>query len=1021
MDKPHSAPLNILLVEDDEEDYTLVRELLSGLLASASTLRWVPGYDEARSALLSGQFDVCLLDCRLGARSGLELLEEATGCGCATPIIFLTRRGDCQTDYTAMKGGAAGYLDKSEMSPSLLERTIRYCLARARELSSANKALGETRFNYRVLAENVPGMVFQFVLHSDGSYSLPFVNNRIEEYAGVSAQAAMRDASLLFTPIHPDDREMVQKAIAVSAKTLEDFYLEHRIIHTDGRIRWFRVVSRPQRLPNGDIIWNGICLEITESKRSEELLLESRAWFHSLFEYAPLPYQSLDECGCFFDVNPKWLDVLGYEKDEVVGRSFGDFLAPCSRDDFVRNFAHFKQRGVIKGVQFDMVKKSGEIIRASFDGRIQRDEERFVCTHCILQDITEQKHMEESLRASEELFRTVFEHHAAVKLIVDPETGKIINANRAAENFYGWPKERLKQMRVYDINTLSAEEVGREMAKARALEKVHFEFRHRLADGSIRDVDVFSSKIAVRGKELLHTIIHDITERKQAREILNKERRRFRQILDQFPYGIYIVDADFQMEYVNPIIRRELGEVGDRKCYDYFYGLQEPCSWCHNEEVFQGRTVRWSWHFAKGKRDYEVVDLPLYNEDGTISKLAVFNNVTGRKKAEQEREKLQQQLVQSQKMESVGRLAGGVAHDYNNMLAVIMGYTEMALLSVSPEDPLHADLEEILKAAKRSADVTRQLLAFARKQTVSPVVFDLNQTVESMLKMLRPLIGEDIALAWLPGAGSLPVKMDPSQLDQILANLCVNARDAVAGVGKVTIETDGITFDETYCAAHSGFVAGEFVLLAVSDDGCGMEKETLENIFEPFFTTKDIDKGTGLGLSTVYGIVKQNDGFINVYSEPGRGTTFRIYLPCAKVEVSREQRRKGEKKDLKGSETILLVEDELFILALGKAILKRYGYTVLTASNPLEALRIAKSHLGPVHLLITDVVMPEMNGKELRDQLQALKYELKCIFMSGYTANVIAQHGVLEEGVNFLQKPFSVRALAQKARDVLDA
>ena len=244
-----------------------------------------------------------------------------------------------------------------------------------------------------------------------------------------------------------------------------------------------------------------------------------------------------------------------------------------------------------------------------------------------------------------------------------------------------------------------------------------------------------------------------------------------------------------------------------------------------------------------------------------------------------DRVNLQAQFVQAQKMESVGRLAGGVAHDYNNVLSVIIGYTEMAMDEVDPAGPLHANLEEVLTAANRATDITRQLLAFARKQTIAPKVLDLNETVEGMLKMLRRLIGEDIDLAWLPGASLWPVKMDPSQIDQILANLCVNARDAIAGVGKVTIETGTVVFDAAYCADHAGFVPGEFVMLAVSDNGCGMDKEMLDKIFEPFFTTKDVDKGTGLGLATVYGIVKQNNGFINVYSEPGKGTTIKIYLP----------------------------------------------------------------------------------------------------------------------------------------------
>lgn len=632
--------------------------------------------------------------------------------------------------------------------------------------------------------------------------------------------------------------------------------------------------------------------------------------------------------------------------------------------------------------------------------------------------IIEKKRTEEVLQESEALFRNLFERHAAVKLIIDPDTGNIIDANQAAEDYYGWSREQLRQMRIQDINTLSAEEVKQEIQKARNLKRVHFEFRHRRADGSIRDVVVFSSKIEVRKKEVLHSIIHDITERKRA----EAERQRLMAAIEQTGEMIMITSPQGSIEYVNPAFERVTGYSREE-----ILG-QNP--WILNSGRLDEVLYRNLWNTIKrggtweGRLANRRKDGTLYTADVTISPIRdalgriVSYVAAGRDVTEEIR--LQDQLLQSQKMESVGRLAGGVAHDYNNMLGVIMGYTELALHKVGKTEPLYADLQEILKAARRSADMTRQLLAFARKQTISPVVLDLNETVEGMLKMLRRLIGEDIDLVWLPKADLWPVKMDPSQIDQILANLCVNARDAIEGVGKVTIETDMVTFDEDYCAKHHGFVPGEFVMLAVSDDGCGMDQAILENIFEPFFTTKDVDKGTGLGLATVYGIVKQNSGFINVYSEPGHGTIFKIYLPRTGMQAAKGTWPWEAKRNLRGSETVLLVEDEESILALGKAILRRQGYHVLAARNPAEALELVESYPDPIHLLITDVVMPGMNGKDLNERLSALKQGLKCIFMSGYTANVIAHHGVLDEGIHFLQKPFSLKTLTEKVREVLD-
>jgi len=396
-----------------------------------------------------------------------------------------------------------------------------------------------------------------------------------------------------------------------------------------------------------------------------------------------------------------------------------------------------------------------------------------------------------------------------------------------------------------------------------------------------------------------------------------------------------------------------------------------------------------------------------------VSAIETINDVT-------EKRKLEAQLRQAQKMEAVGTLAGGVAHDFNNMLMVIIGHAELALQQIAPDQPLFANLQEIRKAAGRSADLTRQLLAFARKQSVVPKVLDLNETVEGMLKMLRRLIGEDIDLTWLPGEEGWPIKVDPSQIDQILANLCVNARDAIAGVGKITIETRNAIIDEAYCADHPEAIPGEYVLLAVSDDGCGMDKQTLDKIFEPFFTTKELGKGTGLGLATVYGIVKQNRGFVNVYSEPGQGSTFKIYLPRDTSKSVEIPKVIPAAPVAGGHETILLAEDEAAILDMVKQILEDFGYRVLAASTPGEAIRVAKEYTGEIHLLITDVVMPEMNGHELAKNLLSLHPKLKCLYMSGYSANVIARQGMLDEGINFIQKPFSMQAFAAKVREALD-
>ncbi len=413
---------------------------------------------------------------------------------------------------------------------------------------------------------------------------------------------------------------------------------------------------------------------------------------------------------------------------------------------------------------------------------------------------------------------------------------------------------------------------------------------------------------------------------------------------------------------------------------------------------------------------------PVRDPSGTMIKImGVIQDITAQKQAEKEQCKLENQLHQSQRLESVGRLAGGVAHDFNNILSVIIGYAELAVEEVPPDDPLHGDLVEILHAAQRSRDIIRQLLAFARKETIAPEVLDLNDTVEHLLKMLRRLIGEDIDLAWRPAPELWSVKMDPSQVDQILANLCVNARDAIKDVGKVTIETRNISIDAGNIDGHPWLKPGDFVLITVSDDGCGMARETLDNIFEPFFTTKEVGRGTGLGLSTVYGITKQNNGFINVSSKPGKGTRFRIYLP-RNDEGEADSRRPSIKTVARGSgETVLVVEDDPGILKLTARILEPLNYTLLAAGSPSEAIALAANHDRKIDLLITDVVMPDMNGRDLSKTLTQTQPNLRTLFMSGYTADLIAHRGVLDSDVHFIHKPFSKKTLAVKVREALDA
>ena len=405
--------------------------------------------------------------------------------------------------------------------------------------------------------------------------------------------------------------------------------------------------------------------------------------------------------------------------------------------------------------------------------------------------------------------------------------------------------------------------------------------------------------------------------------------------------------------------------------------------------------------------------------DGALVYRIVLNDISQRKKAEQEKEKLEEQLRQHQKLESIGRLAGGVAHDFNNMLGVIIGQAEMALDEMEPGDPYFESMQEIRNAADRSAKLTRQLLTFARKQMVIPKLINLNEMIESMFSMLKRLIGENIKLEWNPGRNIWPIRMDPSQIDQILVNICINSRDAISGSGFISIGTGHTVFKKPDCQENPEFAPGEYVYLSVKDNGRGIDAEVLTHIFEPFYTTKDQFDGTGLGLATVYGIVKQNKGMITVNSQPAMGTDIQIYFPRDASQTQTSLVNSAKTANPRGSETILLVEDEPSIMKLTATMLTKLGYNVLKAFTSEEAFMHAKEHKGQIHLLISDVIMPEMNGRELAVKLQAILPSMKCLFMSGYSADIISHGGISSDGVHFIQKPFSIAEMATKVRFVL--
>jgi PAS domain S-box-containing protein len=491
----------------------------------------------------------------------------------------------------------------------------------------------------------------------------------------------------------------------------------------------------------------------------------------------------------------------------------------------------------------------------------------------------------------------------------------------------------------------------------------------------------------------------------------------------------FLCDSERKPVYVSPAFCRTTGwtceDVQTGRWKDWLHPDERAAVMRTREANERGEMTRFEHRIRCRNGDWIWVEdrcNPLPSSQGGVAWFVVWmRNITAFKAAEARHDDVQAQLLQAQKMEAVGRLAGGMAHDFNNVLQAITATTELMLRDITPGAPWYDDLSEIVKAAKRSSDMTRQLLAFAAKQTIAPKVFDLNQAITGMVVMLKRLIGENIELVWSPTAALWPIKMDTSQLDQILANLVVNSRDAISGTGQIVVKTTCANFDEAYCQAHPGAQLGEYVVLAVSDNGCGMDETTQRRLFEPFFTTKENGRGPGLGLATVYGIVAQNHGFIEFESRLGVGTTFRICLPRSRETIETEATRVERTAAETHEKTVLLVEDEESLLRLGRRLLESLGYTVLCADNPQTALLLASEYKREIHLLLTDVVMPEMDGRQLQEKLTESRPEMKSLFMSGYHADTIAHCGVLDQGIDFIQKPFSRAALGAKLRELFAA
>lgn len=741
--------------------------------------------------------------------------------------------------------------------------------------------------------------------------------------------------------------------------------------------------------------------------------------------------------GIYEYVNPASIEITGYSPEELYHSPLliKNIIHPDWQDYFATQWRLLLSGAPPPYYEYQIIDKSGnEKWIYQKNALIRNSEGKAVALEGIVSDITGYKRIEAALRESESRLLEAQQMAHIGNWYWDVKTGKV-EWSKEVYNIFGLDPEKFKP-EINSILSLSPwpEENRRDKELINKVIENHetgsYEQKFLFPDGSIGYY--FSNFMGIYDDNgelsAIKGTVQDITERKRSEESLKNSEARFRDLAEMLPEGVFETDADFNIIYANNRAFELFGYARE----DMYNGIK-----IFNMITPEDRNNA-KENIAKrlNGQNHGGVEYNAIRKNGTVfpillhavpvkkdNKLKGFRgiivDIADRKLEEKEKEKLEEQYRQAQKVESIGRLAGGVAHDLNNLLSPILGYAELLIHDLTSGGIKKEPLEEIVRAALRARELVGQLLAFGRKQTLEYKTLDMNQIVSGLEKLLRRTIRENINIRINTSDRTLTARADAGQIEQVILNLAINAQDAMQAGGILSIETDIAEHDKEYIDNHFGAKPGKFVMLAISDTGSGMDDEVREQIFEPFFSTKG-EMGTGLGLATVYGIIKQHGGNIYVYSEPGRGTIFKIYLPCSEDSDAENYTHKNNPAELPGSETILLAEDNEQVRRLSRLILQKYGYTVIEAENGKEALSALDSHDGPVHLLLTDVIMPGMTGNDLFSEAVIKHPDLKVLYMSGYTNNVIASHGILHEGIEFIQKPFLSETLVSRIREILD-
>ncbi|MDR3674261.1 MAG: PAS domain S-box protein [Acidobacteriota bacterium] len=927
-------------------------------------------------------------------------------------------RGRCKNgEYIWVQARAVGAFEKNG------KWFVQGLLSDITERKRAEEALRQSEGKYRALVTNIPDVVWTM----DSELRITFISKNIEMMSGFSIEDVNQNGfDLYISSIHPDDVHKVKDGLRALFAEGRPYDVECRMQHKSGKWMWVHDRAHSTYEKDGIRYADGLLSDITERKRAEEEILFKTALLEGQSETAIDGILVVDDedhivlANKQFGLNFGVPDELLSTQDDLIVRKYvkDQVEDPSAFVESVNYLnSHWKEKS-----NDELKFKNGKVFDR-YSAPLVDSNGRHRGRIWYIRDITDRKREQKAILESEERYRTLFEN-APVGIYRTTPDGRILAGNPALIRMLGCSS--FEELARCDLNSIYFDpEYPRDRFTALLEERgevAALESSWRRPDGNILHVRENARAVRDASGKLLYYegTVEDITERMRTED----EHVRLVTAIEQSAEAVVITNPQGTIEYVNPAFTRITGytraEAMGQNPSILKSGNQDEAIYQQLwETILQGNT--WHGEIINRRKDGSLYTeqmsiTPVRSARGEITHfIATKQDITARKQ-------LEQQFAQAQKMEAVGRLAGGVAHDFNNLLTIINGYAQLLTERSAAEDPRRSMFEEILTAGERAASLTRQLLAFSRRQVMEPRILDLNHVLADTEKMLRRLIGEDVDLGTKYEAALGHVKVDPGQIEQVIMNLAVNARDAMPEGGKLFIETSNVDVDEDYARSHPNIRPGKYVMVVVSDTGCGMDKETQAHVFEPFFTTKERGKGTGLGLATVYGIVKQSGGFIWVYSEPGKGTAFKIYFPSIEEAVSTAEPAKDHTtKMAKGTETIMVVEDEEGVRSLVCKALTSKGYKVLEAEGGAAALKIAEQYKEPIHLLLTDVVMPQTGGKALAMRLIALHPETKVLYMSGYTTDAIVRQGILEEGTSFLQKPFAPNALLQKVREVLKA